>query len=580
MLLRKLYENIGQKEKILLRKRFVQLDESENGVRVVTKDGSSYEGDILIGADGVHSAVRKEMHRLAHISSPGYFDKDEYAKDEYRLAEEHFGDRLNEHDTFADVYEGRIISRLTPLHEYQWRRWHFGRIMTIGDACHKQHPIGGSGGGAAVEDAAALVNALLRELRQSNQPLLTRDYIHVFSTAQRAQEDHTRALIKNGTDLQKFDAMESAIAPLIVKFVVPNLTDDAALATIGVNAAQGQRIESLPMPRRDRYIPYDDEKPAKPLNLLFTIGTFFVFVQLLLFCLAYFPISTSKHWFKALGSGALEPYIEDVVKYFTPTSGRPAEAQSTSPVSVMPFMPVLLIWALEGHRRGNLGSPWSWPFTFLFTAAISYLEPAIVLPIYFLLAIPNSARATYASIPGRTVPTWVASAMIPVTCVVYAARLMYAFAALGGEQRSESIPMGLWRFLPLCIPAALKIVSIIAPAGSASRHEPGIKDYMVVYLNKDYPPLSAWYRVMLLLSVLEHIFISRGLYPQQVLVTTSIVAHCLQSAFQLRSLGYVRTEQALAAVLMILLGTDMLGPMATYTGLWYWREKVIYGLSK
>lgn len=58
-------------------------------------------------------------------------------EDEQRLAKQHFGDRINEHDTFADVYKNKVISRLTPLHEYQWKRWHFGRIMTIGDACHK-----------------------------------------------------------------------------------------------------------------------------------------------------------------------------------------------------------------------------------------------------------------------------------------------------------------------------------------------------------------------------------------------------------------------------------------------------------
>jgi hypothetical protein len=58
-------------------------------------------------------------------------------EDERRLAEQHFEDRLNEYDTFRDMYKNKIISRLTPLHEYQWKRWYFGRVMTIGDASHK-----------------------------------------------------------------------------------------------------------------------------------------------------------------------------------------------------------------------------------------------------------------------------------------------------------------------------------------------------------------------------------------------------------------------------------------------------------
>jgi 2-polyprenyl-6-methoxyphenol hydroxylase-like FAD-dependent oxidoreductase len=61
-------------------------------------------------------------------------------EDERRLAKSHFEDRLNEYDTFGDLYRNKIISRLTPLHEYQWKRWYFGRVMTIGDASHKVSP--------------------------------------------------------------------------------------------------------------------------------------------------------------------------------------------------------------------------------------------------------------------------------------------------------------------------------------------------------------------------------------------------------------------------------------------------------
>lgn len=65
-------------------------------------------------------------------SIPRYFVEDERA-----LAEQHFQDRLNEHDTFGDVYKARIIFKPTPLHEYQWKRCYFERIITISDAAHK-----------------------------------------------------------------------------------------------------------------------------------------------------------------------------------------------------------------------------------------------------------------------------------------------------------------------------------------------------------------------------------------------------------------------------------------------------------
>ncbi|KAJ4039172.1 hypothetical protein NW763_012646 [Fusarium oxysporum] len=78
-LLRTLYDNMHNKHKVLLQKRFVKLEYSDDKVVLTTQDGCTYEGDALVGADGMHSPVRKEMHRLAHKLSPGYFDKDEYS---------------------------------------------------------------------------------------------------------------------------------------------------------------------------------------------------------------------------------------------------------------------------------------------------------------------------------------------------------------------------------------------------------------------------------------------------------------------------------------------------------------------
>jgi len=79
VLLRVLRDNLQQKNKVLVRKRIVKVETTESGIRVIAEDNSWYEGDIVIGADGIHSTVRKEMHRLGKRLSPGYFDDDEYS---------------------------------------------------------------------------------------------------------------------------------------------------------------------------------------------------------------------------------------------------------------------------------------------------------------------------------------------------------------------------------------------------------------------------------------------------------------------------------------------------------------------
>ncbi|KAJ5613840.1 monooxygenase [Penicillium herquei] len=61
-LLEILYTHLGgNQEKVLTGKRVIQVDHHDTGVVAHCKDGTSYEGDLIVGADGVHSTVRKLM---------------------------------------------------------------------------------------------------------------------------------------------------------------------------------------------------------------------------------------------------------------------------------------------------------------------------------------------------------------------------------------------------------------------------------------------------------------------------------------------------------------------------------------
>ena len=59
-------------------KRAVQIEMVKDGVQVKTNDGDVFTGDIVIGADGVHSFVREEMESLMKKDSP---EKAEASKD-------------------------------------------------------------------------------------------------------------------------------------------------------------------------------------------------------------------------------------------------------------------------------------------------------------------------------------------------------------------------------------------------------------------------------------------------------------------------------------------------------------------
>jgi 2-polyprenyl-6-methoxyphenol hydroxylase-like FAD-dependent oxidoreductase len=64
------------KARVVMGARLEAVEEVEGGVRVRAADGRSWTGDILVGADGVHSAVRREMQRLGSAENPKLFERD------------------------------------------------------------------------------------------------------------------------------------------------------------------------------------------------------------------------------------------------------------------------------------------------------------------------------------------------------------------------------------------------------------------------------------------------------------------------------------------------------------------------
>lgn len=211
-----------------------------------------------------------------------------------------------------------------------------------------------------MEDAAVLVNALRRKLDLTQQRLSTEDFQEVFAEAQISQENRTQHLLEHSSRMQSVDAMESVFSPLIVKFVIPSLTDDAALAIVGANTVKGQRIKPLQVPKRARYVPYDDELPSKPLRNLAVSKACVITLYMVLLYLAHLVPSASGSIFDIIGNELPKGYIDPIIHNHT-TIGETSESQVFHSLSsVMSLIPAILIWNLEGRRRGNIRSVGSW----------------------------------------------------------------------------------------------------------------------------------------------------------------------------------------------------------------------------
>lgn len=78
MVLQLLFDNIRDKSKVFTGKKVETVHTTDAGMVVTTSDKSSYRGDILVGADGIHSLVREEMWRIANEVLPGWIPFDEH----------------------------------------------------------------------------------------------------------------------------------------------------------------------------------------------------------------------------------------------------------------------------------------------------------------------------------------------------------------------------------------------------------------------------------------------------------------------------------------------------------------------
>jgi FAD-dependent urate hydroxylase len=176
----------------------VALRQNDRRVRVAFADGSSGDYDLVVGADGIGSTVRRlAVSAVAPTRTPTVGWRGVVAGrpagvdhlvlllgearflglvpvgggDTYGFAGTGAGDEPF-HDRFAG-FGGPVpdfLARLrdaTALHAapigcIALDRWHDGRVVLIGDAAHATHPHMGQGGSLAVEDALVLADELTR----------------------------------------------------------------------------------------------------------------------------------------------------------------------------------------------------------------------------------------------------------------------------------------------------------------------------------------------------------------------------------------------------------------------------------
>jgi len=182
-----------------------QISFSSNGISVKTEAGETFEADVLVGADGIHSTVRRHLfgevepiymgyrsHRMVLDNNAGIECFTELQGQGQRIglvpiapgriyiwttfnSPPEPAPQLASADAFRAMFaqftDPRVVKLFsqirspdeiitTDVEELRQERWHEGRAVLLGDAVHAMTPNIGQGAGMAMEDAAVLAEEL------------------------------------------------------------------------------------------------------------------------------------------------------------------------------------------------------------------------------------------------------------------------------------------------------------------------------------------------------------------------------------------------------------------------------------
>lgn len=393
-------------------------------------------------------------------------------EDEAQFIKENAHRRITEHITFGQVYERRISSTLTPLHEDVMEKWYFRRVFILGDAAHKPNPIGGQGGNNAIESAASLVNVLL-EKRDSRGGSLgnisDKEIEEVFSRILSIRHERAKTFVKTAHQTQSLMAKEKPLLSKILVHLESLKGIDAGVDRMGAICRPAVRIDKLPIPSRPRAVPFDDELPARPIHSKVGLLLQFLIVAAMLFLLLIsvltfrLPVErpaiwgrdgpeVNRLWFS--GAPALNDFTNFLVSAFSLQVGVPDVGPKihTANFFLGQLTSFVLIWIVESYRVGNKGTLISLPIIPLFLMQV--LGIFRMAPIYVIFAIFEGFDLS----PGRFVRPAVAKSLIPALVLGYIVPTLLMLLPTSNIHALQTI-CAIWQPCPAFVAVLISVFS-------------------------------------------------------------------------------------------------------------------------
>lgn len=462
-----------------------------------------------------------------------------------------------------------------------------------------------------MESAALLVNALVRHLRSSPQGLSGDQVDAALSEVHALRYERAKRLVEQAHMLQSMISQRFIFSRVLLKYLIPFFGQDAFVDIVVPICCEATRIHGIPVPKRSHFVPFEDELPAKPIKgdlirripWLLASGSLGV---LLYASLSKLDIEAGN--LQQLGNGGILGRL---------TGQGPGASLVTS------LIPTLSTWLVEASRHGNTLNPLSWyeapPYhdstaqsltesrTRVYSLIYTLAGPSSVLPLFSLSSVLFSTSST----TNRHVKPEIAQSIIPAILAGFGLPTVAALLPINDAEISGYVG-NLWKAYPLlCVAFAGGLSAVCASKrkskqGAESKPDTKAIDYateseLELYKNEDVAPLKFAHGAALAISVIIPVItklafsgatqffgstaqtsLSKVLPLSQsagIIAAGSSIIYSLYAVWELRSLGFVRTTQAVLGGLTSLAALGLAGPGAAISSVSYWREHAISSLS-
>lgn len=458
-----------------------------------------------------------------------------------------------------------------------------------------------------METVAEIVNELvdLRNARPDGlNGVTTEEITGVFTRAQQTREERATQTVKGSRDFQALTAYENPLlSTLIWRVLTPLAGGSAFIGNLAGQIVGATRLKYLPPTSRPHLMPYHHDLSVKPI-----VG----WASKAIFSL--FALAMIVFWYSA--RAAMNLPHDQLGRWGThglPFSFPELGTELAPRVHLISFLTGLLspmlIFTIEGYRIGRKGSLLSLPILFLLAAQVKGM--CMVAPVYFLLSAMGASQTPV----DRPVPFEVAQSLRPALVLGF---IIPSTLMLAATSICESSGWWDWSVVfqasPTLFSALTAVLSYVIGEWQRFHHpmsEEEKSKNIQWYETRDIPLLRGTYDLVFTIQAAVHLatlaysYAHPGLSIASVffelpdsysslsvsqkvfaavkydffIAQLAVAAYSLWTVWGLRTQGYINSITALKAAGALAVGQATVGPGATWTGLWSWREDLIAKLG-